>query len=206
MTDYYPLDEVGTTFRCRGCMESQTVDAQPAWRFQLNSAVAKGIENNQHVTILALARLQSEAEYSFLWCPESRVYANDIDQDGRDIDLLVVSDGQLMIGECTRSRKLAEADFGKMEAVAEHLNARWILFATTAAWITRGSWDRVFQLMEDLKDKNVEVDVLVQRDLFIGRMGEKQRAIREERARREVARKEKTRRNTKENPSPEQTT
>jgi len=178
--EWYPLESIGATFQCEGCLETHGVPANPEWRFRLNPAVANAAVNNQDVTLLTLYLLQSEVEHSFLWCPEIKIYKDEDHEKAEDIDFIAVADGQLMIGECTRSPSFADADIGKMKSLARELHARWIVFATTAEKISPDSWNRILPLIEELGEEGIQVDALEGRDLHNGRRGKKQRAISQE--------------------------
>ncbi len=175
--DWYPLTQVGRRFRCLSCLEEQGLPARPEWRYRLHETVVRIQKKNQDLTLLALARLQSEAIHSFVWHGELEMYNSSDARPIRDLDAMVVSDGQVMVGEFTKRDFFPDSDVDKMLRIARALDAAWIVFATDKEDLSPRGWRTVADLQSEVWAEGIAVDVLLGTDLLRGRGNRKQHAL-----------------------------
>jgi hypothetical protein len=147
---WYPLETVGRTFRCSRCSEESLL-TEPSWRtprdgpqvyYDLSEVVFQAVRNNCHAPVLALLRLR-QGTRSFLFTTEREI----LEKDGTklmEIDLVVIADGQIIVGEAKTTEFLKKGAgeekkaFSKLVALAKSATADQLVLATTAAqWIPR---------------------------------------------------------------------
>ena len=118
---------------CEGCGATIYSPIEPTWRYRLNSLVRNGIALHGCVAvILALHDLRDHAHNAFIYTPGVVLYRNPDDSEPEaEIDLLCISDGQLICGEVKSvSSEFTLDELKKLARVARELRAdRVLVFA-----------------------------------------------------------------------------
>ena len=151
---WYDADDVGNTFRCARCRATAVVDslasrsgeADITWYYQLHEAVYQAFHHNFIVPMLAVGMLAKRAR-SVLWMPEHKVQlpaACALPALDAEVDLWVVADGRIILGEAksngalaaAKSRRTAPAAAATYERLADAFTADEVVFVTSKA-----KWD-----------------------------------------------------------------
>lgn len=111
-TDWYSLGEIDQFFVCKRCGFNQFIQLrnwkqgkEPTWYYKLDEAVYQGVNNNMEIPLLTLSYFQKKSIKSFLFINELELKRNASDKKSeREIDICCIQDGQLIIGECKRSK------------------------------------------------------------------------------------------------------
>jgi len=113
-------------------------EPEPAWNYALDQVVRALLEKHGDIPLLAATRLASEKR-SFLWGPELLIEPRD--GNTAELDLCVILDGEVVIGEAKSNSRLKAGGKGTSKAakdlvrVAQLLSADQIVLATaTPAW------------------------------------------------------------------------
>lgn len=127
LDDWYPFGSFSQSFQCARCGADQLLSSA-SWRhpeeepmvyYDLDEIVFQLLDNDGAVVLLALAQLRDDST-SFSFIPESDV----IDEDGRlvgEVDLLAVADGDIVIGEAKRGKRLSNKSGKRDDKVANTL-------------------------------------------------------------------------------------
>lgn len=140
-TDWYPLDDVGHDFKCGRC-RTQSLIVRNSWvtptheptpYYDLAEVVFQALKLNCHVPIGALAMLKKTSR-AFAEAPELEVR---IDPNTKvELDLLVISDGKIGLGEAKKSNKLdgtardAKRWLHNLKLLCHAVHADFVVFAT----------------------------------------------------------------------------
>lgn len=136
--DWYDLEELGQSFRCERCRQTQQIrqphwkqpEDGPNWYFELDEIVYQYYQNNTHVTTLALGALQEDSN-SFLFAPELEIRDDpDKNDPNLEIDICAIVDGKLTIGEASISSTKGEDDVDDYIALAGDVDAKTVVFAS----------------------------------------------------------------------------
>lgn len=129
---WYAAEQIGQTFRCSRCRAQNrvAVDAwkqpidEPKWYYDLAEVVYQALKHNFRAPILALRRLKQRA-HAFDFSPELDVYSKE--KRIGDIDILVLRDGKIVIGE---AKTISHLETKPDEE--ESLLKKWVRFADAA--------------------------------------------------------------------------
>lgn len=122
------LGMFGETFNCPRCGTADLVPATPTLAYQLAEAAHQFLVNRSDVTALALGALQQRSRASFSGDFDHEVRMSD--GSVREIDLVAVTDGNIVIGESKSNGKFDAGDFALMRRLAADIQPRLIAFAT----------------------------------------------------------------------------
>jgi hypothetical protein len=118
---------------CEGCGATIHSPIEPTWRYRLNSLVRNGIAlHGCLAVIVALHGLREGARDAFIYAPGLALYRNSEDENAEaEIDILCISDGQLVCGEVKSSAsEFTSVELKKLAGVARELKAdRVVIFA-----------------------------------------------------------------------------
>ena len=90
-----------------------------------------------------------------------------------EVDLLCVSDGNVIVGECkTRSKEFSQNDINKMKEIAEKIDAKEIVFCSLDYEIDERAYKRIVKLQNSLSDK-IDVQIMWLSTLFLQAKGAK---------------------------------
>jgi hypothetical protein len=90
---------------------------EPVWNYALDQVVRTLFDQHGDVPLLAATRL-SQGAHSFLWAPELRITT--ADGKSKELDMCLVIDGQIVIGEAKSNDDIGTSNKGTRRA-AEHL-------------------------------------------------------------------------------------
>lgn len=156
---FYRIELVGSTFDCEACGHTSGVtrgrwyskDPEPHWYYAIDQVVRNLLRSNGDVPMLAAHQLRRNAS-SVLWSPELEV----TDSDGSiEIDLCMVIDGRIFVGEAKSNNTLKGKKYGTQESAArlvraaQHLSADEIILATSANAWARDTRAAVVRAVED---------------------------------------------------------
>ena len=130
LEEWYPIDEVTETFRCRRCLTIQTRPPGPSIFFRLNEALYQAYLNNFAVPALVLDVLHNSSSASFIFSPQIKLEASNAHSP--EVDIVAICDGKLSIGEAKSTNKIKQEQFGVLETIAVGVGAKQIVFGTTS--------------------------------------------------------------------------
>lgn len=144
--DWFSLDEVLQSFKCKRCARIQGISAQnywygdhePGWFYKLDEIVYQFLRHNGYVTVLALNYLKEKANESFLYTPDMEIAKRGATDVFMELDILCIPDGMLLIGEAKKEDRLGNSKQEEIDAVrrydrlAEQIGAESLVFATFA--------------------------------------------------------------------------
>jgi hypothetical protein len=144
---FYRIELVGSTFDCEACGHASGVtrgrwyskDPEPHWYYAIDQVVRNLLRNHGDVPMLAAHQLRRNAS-SVLWSPELEV----TDSDGSiEIDLCLVVDGRIVVGEAKSNNTLKGEKYGTQASAARLVRAAQILGADEIVLATsRNAWAR----------------------------------------------------------------
>jgi hypothetical protein len=143
---FYRIDQVGSTFECHACGHASQLsrgqwyseDPEPHWYYSLDQVVHDLLASHGDVPLLAAADLSRRAS-SVLWSPELEVTD---DSDSVELDICLIVDGRIIVGEAKSNRTL-KGDKGTKHVAqglahaAQLLSADEIVLATSSATWTK---------------------------------------------------------------------
>ena len=147
-TEWYALDDVGHDFKCERCRALSLVTrtswatdtSEPTPYYDLAEVVFQALKVNCHVPIGALAMLKKTSRI-FAEAPELEVR---LDADTMvELDLLVIADGKIGLGEAKKGTKLDATAKGEnqwlrnLRQLCHVVHADFVVFATASDdWAT----------------------------------------------------------------------
>jgi hypothetical protein len=178
-TDWYPIDEVTNTFKCKRCgfeqiYKSSHLEVQrererfePKWFYHLDEVFYQGYKHDMIVPILAFYKLQKSVKESFLFIPEIEVEKNGFGKS--EIDICCISDGSIILGECKKPDRLEktaqeeEKSIKRYKRLAEDIGTDKIVFATLSDSWREETKNKINQV---LKDSRIGKELLTKSDLL----------------------------------------
>lgn len=157
---WYPLEDVGQSFRCVRC-RSESWISQETWRlppdqpniyFQLNEVAYQAIANDVRAPVLALDKIRQESR-GFLFAPEMDIYEGD--QRVAEVDLWIVADAAIIIGEAKTVVRLGDdqaaqkKNASKLARIASAVSAHEVVLATTEPAWNEGSRLAITEALEE---------------------------------------------------------
>ena len=159
--DFYTISTISDNgFACSMCghisqLSSSRWDsnkAEPEWFYTLDPVVRKLLMDNGDVPLLAVSRLSSTVN-SMLWSPEIDL----IFEDGSniEIDIAIIADGSVTVGEAKSTDKLKKAGRGtgtaseRLVRAAQVFNADRIILATSKKKWSTGVFDSVKHVVDN---------------------------------------------------------
>ncbi len=143
---FYRIDQVGSVFECHACGHASQLslgqwyskDPEPHWYYSLDQVVRDLLATHGDVPLLAAADLSQRAS-SVLWSPELAVTD---DSKSVELDICIVVDGRIIVGEAKSNRKL-KGDKGTEDVARRLTHAAQILSADEIVLATsQASWAR----------------------------------------------------------------
>jgi len=130
LEEWYPIDSVGETFRCRRCLATQIRPPSPAIFFRLNEALYQAYLNNFRVPSLVLDTLNNSSRGSYIFTPQIKLNAPDVLSP--EIDIVAICDGILTLGEAKSTNKIEKKKIDILESTAFRIKAQRIVIATSS--------------------------------------------------------------------------
>ena len=130
LEEWYPIDDVGETFRCRRCLATQIRPPSPSIFFRLNEVLYQAYLNNFTVPTLVLDTLNNSSSGSYIFTPQIKLDATDINSP--EIDIVAICDGTLTVGEAKSTNKINKKQLGGLESTALRIKAQHIVVATNS--------------------------------------------------------------------------
>jgi hypothetical protein len=172
---WYVVDDLRSEMRCTGCLDTFPLPPTPDWCLRLNDLVGNALRYHGTMSVLQLLYLLQHRDLlhqtgkgMFLFLPCLDLYARNPDDPSHgtpnaftDLDLLVIQDQKLMIGEVKSDPGgFTGMDFGKLKAVAEALQPDVVILAASSdsgeGWSAEVE-GRMKEFAESLKPLEVEV-------------------------------------------------
>lgn len=116
LEEWYPIDEVGESFRCHRCLAREVRPPSPSIFFRLNEALHQAYMHNFTVPTLVLELLRKSCNTSFIFSPQIKLRI--AESHSPELDIVAVCDGQLMLGEAKSNDKIEKAQFDVLESTA----------------------------------------------------------------------------------------
>jgi hypothetical protein len=181
--DWFGLDEISQSFRCKRCDRTQIISNanywyashEPGWFYKLDEIVYQFLRHNGYVTLLALDNLRAKSKRSFLYTTDLELSKTGTKKTDLEMDILCIQDGKLTIGEAKKEGNLGLTkrsqiqEIEKYFRVARLIGADSIVFATFAS-----SWSEntIRYIKETLADNSTELMLLAADDLLGKRLSE----------------------------------
>jgi hypothetical protein len=143
---FYPIGAVGDDgFTCSVCRCPSRLARgrwykrypEPAWNYDLDQVVRELLRQHGDIPLLAAAHL-ADSRLSLLWAPELLVQFKG---EEAEVDLCLIIDGRVVVGEAKSNSRLDTADKGTAQAAAGLVRAAHILSADEIMLATaQSSW------------------------------------------------------------------
>lgn len=159
---WYAAEDVGESFRCHRCYESQKLITNPLWFYKLPEVVFQLMSANADVALLALFAMQKKSIEHFDYVLDFDIFQAS-DEKGQNIDFACITDGRAFIGESKSTDYIEEKQFNFYRHLALHVPIDGVVFATTS-----DQWNSsTLKLIEELKNEfRVDVKSLTKSDLL----------------------------------------
>jgi hypothetical protein len=159
--DFYRLETVGPTFDCGQCQHRNPLRqqawrqpvAEPSWFYDLDPVVRDLLDQNGDVPLLAAAQVRHAGRAS----PSTSAFELEILKSGQpwvELDIVVIRDGLLTLGEAKKMGHLKVADKPTRQAATKLAQAavalsadRFVLATALPAW-AQGVADAMQQALE----------------------------------------------------------
>ena len=79
--------------------------SQPLIYYSLNEVFYQGLKSNMKCPLLTLNYLKKLSESCFIFSPELELYSKSDNKKEIEIDIICISDGELLIGETKKNRE-----------------------------------------------------------------------------------------------------
>jgi hypothetical protein len=96
---WYSASEVGQKLTCSGCNETYSINFAPEWSYRLNSAAQRALASNSLHVLRAIAEIASHSRWGFFYSPSLDLFTPGQDKNWKEVDLVCISDGELIVGE-----------------------------------------------------------------------------------------------------------
>ncbi len=133
---WYPINDVGESFRCQRCLASQTRPPSPSIVFRLHEALYQACLNNFVVPTLVLDTLNGSTWASFIFAPQIRLDTKDT--HSAEIDTIAICDGILTIGEAKSTNSISKKEIGVLESTARRIHAQHFVLSTNSRQSCKG--------------------------------------------------------------------
>lgn len=117
---WYPVKEVRETINCKGCLENFKLPIEPRFAYKLNDLIKNNIFQSKtsrdgNLTVIrTLVSIQSNSRQAFEYSPQINLYDDHMSKKPRsEVDVVCLSDGQLIIGEAKYNSSSFAADKNK---------------------------------------------------------------------------------------------
>ncbi|NHJ03102.1 MAG: hypothetical protein EAX86_13275, partial [Candidatus Heimdallarchaeota archaeon] len=103
--DWYHLEGITNNYKCNRCGSNNFVGLKPNWAYRLNQLVFNVLSESSNLTLETIIDLKSISQKSFEFIPEFEIYYTNRTNERKkyEIDLFVIKDGKLIIGETKQS-------------------------------------------------------------------------------------------------------
>jgi len=163
--DWYHIEEVSDTFRCKRCRASNDYSACPEIAWGLYEPVRMALKHNSHVPILALDTIRR-------WSPRRFIYANALGLEGGDgdlpgdLDMFAIVEGEVWIGEA-KKRVIDKKALTKVEELARRLHPDVLVLVTAEeSWNPTQVRDVFAPLEKRLIQTGTQLITMSRRDLY----------------------------------------
>ena len=142
--DWYSFNDIQEDFICKRCKSKQIylhenwkMPYEPKIYYQLNEVFYQGLVHNMKLPLLTLNYLKKQSNYSFIFSSELRLFnkAKNNSKNDIEIDIICVSDGELLIGEAKINEELPKK-LNLYNEISNKLNCRFILSTYAETWST----------------------------------------------------------------------
>jgi len=132
---WYPVVDMAPKVKCTGCLSAFSLRPEPKWSYRVNALVANALRRDGILAVLeALDSLKEPPSAGFAWVPSLDVFEADSRIPYTDLDLVVLRDGRLLIGEVKSSPMGFDDDtVRKLGDVAEDVEPDEVIFAARGA-------------------------------------------------------------------------
>jgi hypothetical protein len=144
---FYRIAELDRTFTCNRCNSTADIVQQrwkipveePAWYYALDEVVFQALRHDGWDIVHTLSRLQEHTR-AFLWSPQTEM------REGNrlvgELDVLVVADGRLIVGEAKRGDRLEDTAQAERQLVGRLIGLAVALTADTLVLASRTNWSQ----------------------------------------------------------------
>lgn len=137
---WYSISEVKSLINCKGCLEDFALPIEAKFAYKLNDLIKNNIfqtkkDRNGNLTVIrTLSFLHNRSLYSFKYSPQINLYEEHRSKKpAGEIDIVALSDGKFIIGECKHSSQLFFQDNNKsllsLEEVARNIHPDKIILS-----------------------------------------------------------------------------
>lgn len=127
---WYPIELVGEQYFCTRCRSENRRPHESEIHYRLHESVYQAHRENMMIPILTLDILKTHfTEDSFIYTVPVNLEKGN--PNSHEIDIIAIIDGELFIGECKKTNKLANKVFKHYEQLADIIMPDSIVFSTT---------------------------------------------------------------------------
>lgn len=166
LSAWYGIEAVSKTFKCNRCGLDQTYSiknwkspAEPGWYYHLAETVYLFYQSNSHITALSLDKLRQESKVAFHYICETDIINVLGENKKRELDILAISDGNIIIGECKNTKP-------KTSDVTTYATLLSKLTIEPSQFVIATTEDSVSQDVSNALQKMKNTRALVKNDLF----------------------------------------
>jgi hypothetical protein len=165
---WYDVGEVSREFKCKRCdlvqlfsQKNWKSPEEPRWYYSLVETVYLCYESSSYLTALSLDKLRQQSKEAFHYICETDVKNFPKQGKKKEIDILAISDGKLILGECKDCKPKAE-DLRKYQLLQSSLNFKpdKFMLATTETTVSADVHNELAKLRN--------ADVLLRSDIMEG--------------------------------------
>lgn len=162
LKSFYEVDKINSHNKCIGCGAEFTVDSEQAWHYRLNTlAGVNGAIYSQVPLIVALGALYEQSRYSFDPYPPIDIFIGSRQRHLTDLDLFVLMDGKLVIGEVKVAQsQFKDDDLDKLYKAAAQLRPHKVVLSSLDKAPDANNRRRIDDLQAKLKPFGVNVEWL----------------------------------------------
>ena len=163
LREWRSVDRLDSTIRCDGCAQSFGLPPEPPWRFRLNTLVTEALTREGVLPLLnAVHRITDSASDFVLAIPPQDLRESHDGEVVTDLDIIVVRDGDFIIGEVKSSpNRFDEEVLASIASVAKTVHPNRIVLAAPGKEWPVPVQERVAKLGDRLRDLGIEVQLLL---------------------------------------------
>lgn len=151
LTRWHPIDGLARTVRCPECLRPFPLPVGEEWAYQINGLVRSAITDDAVLPIIdAVYTIAKEARTHARVFPPADVFFYNDEAALTDLDLIVLRDGDLIVGEVKSSAAgFDRPQLSKLGAIGATIGAHEIVLAAPASTWTQGVEDASVQAVQD---------------------------------------------------------
>lgn len=164
--DWYAIKEIDNSFICKRCSNKEKYRVnnwslkhesnEPKWYYKLDEIVHQGFAAHMETPIFTLFRIFNSSKKSFIYVPEINIYKENSREKPKEIDICCISDGEIIIGECTIENRLGndQQEIEKLKFlkyIANNIGVKKVIISTLEKSLTLDLKNRINNIIPNIK-------------------------------------------------------